>query len=153
MRVYGIAFTGTPRHAKPITCLECELEGRCLRAGELHEWQDFAAFEAALIRPGPWIACIDFPFGQARRCIDIVGWPDTWAGYVEHVRTLGRGAFRKTLDAYRASRPAGDKKHRRETDVAAGSISPQKLYGTPVEQGWIADPAVTAQAVSSRSVP
>jgi hypothetical protein len=60
---------------------------------------------------------------------------------------LGRGAFRKALDAYRASRPAGDKEHRRETDVAAGSISPQKLYGTPVGQGWIADPAVTAQAV------
>ena len=29
-------------------------------------------------------------------------------------------------------RSAGDKEHRRATDVAAGSISPQKLYGTPV---------------------
>jgi hypothetical protein len=53
MRVHGIDFTNTPRRAKPITCLECELEGRCLRAGELREGQDFAAFEAALIRPGP----------------------------------------------------------------------------------------------------
>ena len=132
MRVYGIDFTSAPRRAKTITCLECELEGRCLRAGALREWPDFAAFEAALIRPGPWIAGIDFPFGQARRFIDTIGWPDTWAGYVDHVGTLSRDAFRRELDAYRASRPAGDKEHRRETDVAAGSISPQKLYGTPV---------------------
>ena len=26
----------------------------------------------------------------------------------------------------------GDKEHRRQTDFAAGSISPQKLYGVPV---------------------
>ncbi len=29
-------------------------------------------------------------------------------------------------------RAIGDKEHRRQTDVAAGAISPQKLYGVPV---------------------
>lgn len=29
-------------------------------------------------------------------------------------------------------RPPGDKEHRRVTDIAAGSISPQKIYGVPV---------------------
>src|SRR5690606_35219217 len=40
--------------------------------------------------------------------------------------------FRKALDDYRMSRTLGDREHRRATDVACGSISPQKLYGTPV---------------------
>jgi hypothetical protein len=29
-------------------------------------------------------------------------------------------------------RPHGDKEHKRATDIAAGSISPQKIYGVPV---------------------
>ena len=101
-------------------------------AGELTEWQDFEGFEDALRRPGPWIAGIDFPFGQSRKFIENIGWPLTWAGYVQHVKTLGRKGFRQALDAYRAGRPEGDKEHRRATDIKAGSISPQKLYGTPV---------------------
>jgi hypothetical protein len=55
-----------------------------------------------------------------------------WAGYVGHVGGLEREAFRAALTAYRAPRRKGDKEHRRKTDVAAGSISPQKLHGVPV---------------------
>ncbi len=132
MRVYGIDFTSRPRRAKPITRLQCTLTDQRLRAVKLTEWEDFGGFEAALRRPGPWIAGIDFPFGQARRFIETIGWPSTWAGYVAHAESLGRQGFRAALDAYRASRPPGDKEHRRATDRAAGSISPQKPYGTPV---------------------
>ena len=132
MKIYGIDFTSRPSRKKPLTCLECSLEGDVLRAEALINWSGFEAFEAALIRPGPWIAGIDFPFGLPRRFIENIGWPSTWADYVEHVRTLGRSGFRDALDAYRSSRPPGDKEHRRATDIAAGSISPQKLYGTPV---------------------
>jgi hypothetical protein len=132
MRIYGIDFTSRPRRGKPITCLECVLTRNRLRANELTEWHDFQGFEAALRRPGAWIAGIDFPFGQSRRFIENIGWPATWQGYTDHARTLGRPGFRAALDDYRANRPDGDKEHRRATDVAAGSISPQKLYGTPV---------------------
>ena len=132
MKIYGIDFTSSPKRSKPITCLECDLDGNSLRAGELTEWHKFGAFEAALRRPGPWIAGIDFPFGQSRRFIENIGWPNTWDGYVAHVKELGRKDFRAALDDYRANRPPGDKEHRRETDIVAGSISPQKLYGTPV---------------------
>ncbi len=45
---------------------------------------------------------------------------------------LGRVGFRHALTTYRQGRQAGDKEHRRLTDIAAGSISPQKLYGVPV---------------------
>jgi hypothetical protein len=132
MNLYGIDFTSRPRRSKPITCLHCVLEGNRLRAGELSEWKDFAGFEAALRRPGQWIAGIDFPFGQARKFIETIGWPQTWQGYVDHVSAMNRQEFRSALDNYRANRPAGDKEHRRACDDAAGSISPQKLYGTPV---------------------
>ncbi|MES9994011.1 MAG: DUF429 domain-containing protein [Candidatus Thiodiazotropha sp.] len=132
MIVYGIDFTSSPKRRKPITCLACTLEDKHLQAGDLQEWHNFAGFEAALQQPGPWIAGIDFPFGQARRFIETIGWPEIWAGYVSHVGQLTRKEFRQALDDYRAPRPKGDKEHRRQTDMAAGSISPQKLYGTPV---------------------
>ena len=75
---------------------------------------------------------IDAPFGQARKFIETRGWPNTWQDYVDHVAAMSRGEFRRVLDDYRSNRELGDKEHRRATDVAAGSISPQKLYGTPV---------------------
>lgn len=132
MKVYGIDFTSTPKRRKPITCLECWLDGNRLHAGELSEWQSFEVFEDALSRPGPWIAGIDFPFGLPRKFIENKDWPDTWQGYVKYVSTLGRKEFRAVLDSYRVNRPAGDKEHRCAADIKAGSISPQKLYGTPV---------------------
>ncbi len=132
MRVFGIDFTSRPARRKPITCLRCLLESHQLRVQGLTEWPSFGGFEQALRRPGPWIAGIDFPFGQARRFIETIGWPPTWRGYVDHAAALGRQGFRAALDAYRAQRAAGDKEHRRACDLAAGAISPQKLYGTPV---------------------
>jgi hypothetical protein len=132
MRVLGIDFTSRPRPRKPITCLHCVLEGDLLRAQSLEEWPVFEGFEQALRRPGPWIAGIDFPFGQARRFVETIGWPLSWEAYVQHAHELGRSGYRQVLDAYRAGRADGDKEHRRRTDIAAGSISPQKLYGVPV---------------------
>lgn len=132
MKIYGIDFTSRPTRRKPITCLECVLVNNTLHAGHLTEWYDFEQFEDALIRPGPWIAGIDFPFGQARTFIENIGWPETWHGYVGFISELARKEFRNKLDTYRANRKPGDKEHRRATDVVAGSISPQKLYGTPV---------------------
>lgn len=132
MKIYGIDFTSRPKRSKPITCMEATLDGNMLRAGELKEWISFGEFEQSLQTRGPWIAGIDFPFGQSRTFIENIGWPDTWQGYVEHVKTLDRKEFRAALDEYRKHRQEGDKEHRRATDIAAGSISPQKLYGTPV---------------------
>jgi hypothetical protein len=85
------------------------------------------------VRPGPWIAGVDFPFGQSRTFIQNIGWPtDDWGSYVDFAASLGRKGFRDALDAYRHGRRSGDKEHRRGTDNAASSISPQKLYGVPV---------------------
>jgi uncharacterized protein DUF429 len=132
MKVMGVDFTSLPRRGKPLTCIDCTLEGCVLRANCLKEWPDFVRFEQALERPGPWIAGIDFPFGQSRTFIENMGWPNDWAAYVTYVESLGRKGFRNALDNYRARRRFGDKEHRRRTDIAASSISPQKIYGVPV---------------------
>jgi hypothetical protein len=88
--------------------------------------------EQAILKPGPWIAGIDFPFGQSRTFISNIGWPNTWAAYVTHAYSLGKEGYRAALNAYKATRPKGDKEHRRRTDRIAQSISPQKLHGIPV---------------------
>jgi hypothetical protein len=132
MNVLGIDFTSTPTRRKPLTCLRCTLDGQLLRAGHLEEWSDFSEFERELQRPGPWIAGVDFPFGQSRKFVETIGWPLNWRDYVFHAQSLGRAGFRDTLNYYMQSRPNGSKEHRRETDVIAGSVSPQKLYGVPV---------------------
>jgi hypothetical protein len=98
MNVFGIDFTSRPTLRKPISCLHCILEGNVLCAGDLKEWTDFAAFELVLQRPGPWIAGIDFPFGQARRFIETIGWPCGWPDYVRHVQSLTRSEFREELN-------------------------------------------------------
>jgi Protein of unknown function (DUF429) len=132
MKVLGIDFTSNPSRAKPITCLSCQLDGGVLRADHLQNLRSFQEFEATLSAPGPWIAGIDFPFGQSRKFIENIGWPTTWDKYVRQAYALGRNQFVVDLNTYRAGRPYGDKEHRRATDKAAGSVSPQKLYRIPV---------------------
>jgi hypothetical protein len=132
MKILGIDFTSRPSKRKPITCIYCTLDEEVLRAQTLEEWPSYETFEATLGMPGPWIAGIDFPFGQSRRFIETIGWPSSWAAYVRHAHQLGRSGYQDALNSYKENRVAGDKEHRRSTDKAAGSISPQKLYGVPV---------------------
>lgn len=134
MIVIGVDFTSSPGRRKPIVCVTCEFDEATARLSyrQTRTFEDFDSFEALLGAPGPWIAGLDFPFGQARRFIETIGWPMDWAGYVDYAASLGRQGFRDALDAYRAPRATGDKEHARRDDGAAGSISPQKLYGVPV---------------------
>ena len=132
MKIYGIDLTSRPKRSKPITCLCAYLDGNTLYAGELKKWTSFKEFENALQEPGPWIAGIDFPFGQSRTFIENIDWPRSWAGYVEHVSRMSRLEFRQALEKYKANRAPGDKEHKRRSDTKAASISPQKIYGVPV---------------------
>ena len=132
MKVYGIDFTSKPSPKKPITGLACELDNDVLQAKTFLTWNTFEDFENMLRQPGPWIAGIDFPFGQSRRFIENIGWPRDWGQYVRHAASLGKEKFIEELEDYKRNRPDGDKEHKRQTDTLAGSISPQKLYGVPV---------------------
>ena len=132
MRVYGVDFTCAPRKAKPITVARAILKKDVLEVLEIERLESFAAFEALLARPGPWIGGFDFPFSLPRELARDLRWPDDWRGLVAHCSTMDRPSFRSALDAYRASRPVGRKYAHRATDFPAGSSSPMKLVNPPV---------------------
>lgn len=132
MRVLGVDFTSAPSARKPISCAVASFDGHCLTLRELVHWHSFSEFETALAETGPWIAGMDFPFGQSRRFIENIGWPRHWDKYVRKLAALERRQFRQALEDYKRDRPAGDKHHRRACDRLSRSQSPQTLYGTPV---------------------
>lgn len=132
MRVYGVDFTSRPTRRKPITCAVCWLEGGVLKFEQLMRFEAFEQFEASLQVAGPWIAAMDFPFGQSRTFIENIGWARNWQDYVRYVATMSRQEFKAALKAYRDPRPKGDKEHRRTADGVTGAVSPQKVYGVPV---------------------
>ena len=140
MKIYGIDFTSRPGRRKPLTCLECRLEGDALRTDELIEWSGFGAFEAALLQPGPWVMGIDFPFGLPRKFVENIGWPLTWTGYVDHVRSV---AMDLTAD------PSGDQHDALLCAIQAASAWRLRTRsfgipeGTDPVEGWIAGSAIT----------
>jgi hypothetical protein len=132
MKIIGVDFTSAPSVRKPISCAEACLDGEMLVFHELKGVRTFQDFEALLSGSPPWVAGIDFPFGQSRRLLSNLGWPLQWESYVGLVAGMSKSEFVRVLEEYKADRPAGDKEHRREIDRRASSISPQKLYGVPV---------------------
>ncbi len=92
----------------------------------------FADFAAFLQLDGPWLAALDFPFGQPRQLIANLGWPTTWADYIRHIASMSKTEFEETLAQYRASRPVGNKLHLRVTDDYAKARSPMMLHRVPV---------------------
>jgi hypothetical protein len=132
MIVYGVDFTSAPRRAKPITAARCELGAAALRVLEIERLEDFAAFEALLARPGPWLGGFDFPFGLPAELVRDLHWPRRWRSLLAHCARYSRPDWRRVLDAYRATRPAGAKYAHRRTDLPAGSSSPMKLVNPPV---------------------
>ena len=144
-RIFGLDFTSAPAAAtaraarrKDLMLAEGWLADGVLRIEGLRLLNgprrgDFAQFEAWLRTPGPWVAGLDFPFGQPRELVEALGWPaDSWSSYVEHARGLGKAGFEVALLDYAAGQPAGRKHLRRRADVLARSISPMMLHYTPV---------------------
>lgn len=132
MKIYGLDFTSAPGRKKPITCTVCELQQDRLSVKDCLKLTNFDDFEALLCSDGPWLAALDFPFGQPRKLISNLGWPETWESYMQIIASMGRREFEETLNRYRESRPAGDKQHLRATDVLAGARSPMMLHRVPV---------------------
>lgn len=130
--ILGIDFTSAPRRAKPITVAAGRLKAGTFRLEGIETLADFAAFEALLARPGPWVGGFDFPFGLGRELVAGLGWPLDWHAMVEHCAALGRARFRAELDAYRATRPAGRKYVGRACDTLSGASPAERLVNPPV---------------------
>jgi hypothetical protein len=132
LKIYGVDFTCAPRRAKPITVAAGSLSGNTLLLKSVERLDSFAAFEAFLDRPGPWLGGFDFPFSLPLELTRDLGWPGEWAALVRHCGRLDRLQLRRVLDTYRATRLVGKKYAHRATDLPAGSSSPMKLVNPPV---------------------
>jgi hypothetical protein len=149
VNIYGFDFTSVPGPRKPITCAVCQLAESTLTLHACIKLRSFEEFEAFLNRAGPWLAALDFPFGQPRKLISRLGWPETWEGYVQLIAAMGKHSFEHTLTQYCASRPPGDKHHSRVTDVLAASRSPMMLHRVPVAKMFFQGaPRLLASGVS-----
>jgi hypothetical protein len=132
MKIYGLDFTSAPSLKKPITYAQCGLDEDDLFMESLGCLTSLAEFETFLSQSGPWIAGMDFPFGQPRTLIENIGWPQTWQGYVDLVSNMTRLQFVEILTEYCKDRKKGDKHHLRQTDKLANARSPMMLYRVPV---------------------
>ena len=132
MHVYGLDFTSAPRREKPIICVAATLIESALHVESLVGFESFDTFENFLGSPGPWIAGMDFPFGQPEKLRRNLGWPESWGEIARLVGELSAAEFGQLLTEYRNARVSGDKHHRRDTDVLAKSQSPMTLFGVPV---------------------
>jgi len=132
MRIYGIDFTSVPTNKKPITCAICELQENFLEVQNCLRLVSFEDFDAFLRTKGPWMAALDFPFGQPCSLISHLNWPEKWEDYVQIIASLGKREFEETLKRYSEGRTIGNKLLLRKTDVLAGARSPMMLYRVPV---------------------
>ncbi len=132
MKIFGVDFTSVPSSKKPITAVQCRLDENGLFLDNSIPIRSFDEFENFLQQAGPWVAGLDFPFGQPRRLIENIGWLKTWDGYVGQIGKMTKLEFVEALAQYRSGREKGDKQHLRQTDELANSRSPMMLYGVPV---------------------
>ncbi len=149
MRIFGLDFTSSPSFRKPITCAICTLQDTCLYVNTCQNLPNFADFEAFLRLPGPWIAALDFPFGQPAKLITDLNWPASWQSYISHIASLGKTGFEATLATYITQQASGDKLHLRTTDTLAGARSPMMLHRVPVAKMFFqGTPRLLASGVS-----
>ena len=132
MHIYGLDFTSAPRRAKPISCVSATLIAQALHVESLVEFECFDTFENFLGSPGPWMAGMDFPFGQPKKLRLNLNWPERWDEIARLVGDLSPAEFERLLTQYREPREPGDKHHLRHTDELAGATSPMMLYGVPL---------------------
>lgn len=116
MRIFGIGFTSSPSRRKRITCARCSRDAEKLVVQAIDEFTDFESFDRLLELGGPWVAGMDFPFGQPRRLIENLGWPLSWEGCVRKVSEMTKTEFVDLLVDYSKGRPPGDRHHQRETE-------------------------------------
>jgi hypothetical protein len=128
-RIVGIDFTSRPRvgaRGKAIVVAHAVLDDAALAIARLQPITDFAAFEALLATPGPWLGGFDFPFGLPRRFVDAQRPGADWPTLMRWIAAQSREQFcALTFAAFSAARGNPAAKHR-AVDAAFGSHSPLK---------------------------
>ncbi|HEV2580560.1 MAG TPA: DUF429 domain-containing protein [Ktedonobacteraceae bacterium] len=131
-RIFGLDFTSTPSARKPITCATCTIKGTTLHLDECRSLATLDDFDAFLRADGPWLAALDFPFGQPRALIEQLGWPTIWCDYMKFLASMDKTTFVAMLQGFMNSQPPGAKLLLRATDILASARSPMMLHRVPV---------------------
>ena len=121
----GVDFSSAPSRRKPITVARGLRRGDTLVLHGVAELPDFAAFEAVLATPGPWLGGFDFPFGLPRPFVDahaLGGTPAEVAAALAQ-RCGSRLGFRALVDAWGNTRPPGQRLIHRRCDTAEPGVS------------------------------
>lgn len=119
MQIFGLNFTSAPSTSKPIACVRCHQRGETLYLDLLTSLSSFEMLDNFLNSDGPWIAGVDFPFGQPRPLIEALHWPCTWEGYVKTVGTMKLDEFESVLESYDADGSTSKESRLRTTDRLA----------------------------------
>lgn len=133
--IWGVDFTSRPTTQKPITLARGQMVGGALSLTAVQRLPTFAAFEACLLEPGPWVAAFDFPFGLPRPFAAEIGWlsnRSTWASMTRKLTTITRAELTEKCRAYCDARPVGAKLAHRPVDRLAGSSASMKWVNPPV---------------------
>lgn len=132
MSLVGVDFTSAPSRRKAITVARGTLSGSRVALQRVDSLTDFAAFEALLREPGPWLGGFDFPFGLPRELVLAMGWPQDWPSLMRHYAALSRPEIRRRFVEFCAARPAGGKFAHRACDAPAGASPSMKWVNPPV---------------------
>ena len=132
LSLIGVDFTSAPSRRKAITVARGALAGSRLALHRVEALTDFAAFEALLREPGPWLGGFDFPFGLPRELVHAMDWPAEWPALIRHYAGLTRPEIRRRFVEFCAARPAGGKFAHRACDVPAGASPSMKWINPPV---------------------
>lgn len=130
--ILGVDFTSAPSRRKPIVVARGEFAESRLVIHCVDPLADFAAFDALLAQPGPWVGAFDLPFGLPRELVHLLDWPTIWRELVLHAHHIGKDAFKDALNRVRQSRSMGARYIPRRGDALAGASSPMKLVNPPV---------------------
>ena len=130
--VFGVDFTSAPRAAKPIRVAGGQRQGAVVRLTSLAALHSLDEFSTWLVRPGPWVAGLDLPFGLPRELVEHQGWPTDYAALIAHYASLTREDIRARFAAFCDARPAGSKFAHRACDGPAGASPSMKWVNPPV---------------------
>jgi Protein of unknown function (DUF429) len=139
--LWGVDFSSNPSRRKPVVLAVGALLGAGARSvlhlQGLKDLTSMSAFEAELALPGPWLGAFDFPFGLPRAFVQALGLGSDTVSVITEVqrRCATRMDFRRLVDAWGNTQPAGQRLLHRATDVALSGVtstSPLQTRYVPV---------------------
>jgi len=124
-QLVGVDFSSSPSRRKPITMALGSLQAGVLRLDALRSLHSLDGFAAWLREPGPWLGGFDFPFGLPRTFVEANALGASAEAVITRLRVLcaNRMAFRRLVDEWGNTQPAGYRLLHRQTDGAMPGIS------------------------------